>query len=117
MRPPIRNLFAVLGLLIGFLTFAGPARAQIKINEIRTDNTGADTDEYFELIGPPGTSLSGLSYIVIGDATSGLCGVIESITNLGAFSIQPDGLLCLRNSADTPVLTGYDGAVALTFEN
>jgi len=106
------------GLALALLCVAGSAPAAIRINEIRTDTPGTDTDEYFELIGPPGTSLAGLTYIVLGDSgTVHTCGVIESITDLSGFSIQPDGLLCLRNSAATPVLSGYDGSVPLTFEN
>ncbi|MBI5837480.1 MAG: hypothetical protein HZB25_09565 [Candidatus Eisenbacteria bacterium] len=107
---------AALALLLA----AASASAQtVKINEIRTDNSGTDTDEYFELKGPAGMSLAGYYYIVIGDGSSGTsrCGFTESVVNLGAFSLQADGLLCLRNTAGTPALTGYDGSVALTFEN
>ena len=105
-------------MAVALLLVAGAASAQIKINEVRIDNTGTDTDEYFELIGPPGASLAGLTYIVLGDSgTAHTCGVIENITDLSGYSIQPDGLLCLRNSGATPILTGYDGAVPLTFEN
>ena len=108
---------ALSGLLLG----AGAASAQIKINEIRTDDAGnPDTDEYFELIGLPGASLAGLTYVVVGDSGSiATCGVIESIVPLDGWSLQPDGLLCLRNSnfTGTPVLTGYDGAVPMVMEN
>ena len=119
----MRTLALRLGLALtaaGLLLGAAVASAQIKINEIRIDQTGTDTDEYFELRGSPGASLAGLTYIVVGD--SGIvntCGVIESVVDLGTFSLQADGLLCLRNSnsAGTPVLTGYDGAVPMAFEN
>jgi hypothetical protein len=102
--------------LLALALASAQASAQVQISEIRLDNSGTDTDEYFELIGPAGLSLSGYSFIAIGDGTGG-CGVIESVTNLGAFSIQGDGVLCLRNSGATPVLSGYDGSVALQFEN
>ncbi|HVP39574.1 MAG TPA: T9SS type A sorting domain-containing protein [Candidatus Saccharimonadales bacterium] len=111
-------LCACVLVAAGLLLAAPHAMAQVQINEIRTDNTGTDTDEYFELKGPPGMSLTNYWYIVIGDTTVGrYCGTIESVTPLAGFSIQADGLLCLRNSNDTPVLTGYDGAVKLNFEN
>jgi len=100
------------------LAVASAAAQQIVINEIRIDHSGTDTDEYFELRGPATTSLAGLTYIVIGDlGTTNTCGNIESVTDLSAFSIQADGLLCLVSNAATPVLSGYDGAVALVFEN
>ena len=43
---------------------AGPA---VAINEIRTDQTSSDDDEYFELVGDASASLDALTYIVIGD--------------------------------------------------
>lgn len=120
MKATVRSLGLVL-VTLGLLLGAGVASAQIRINEIRTDDAGnPDTDEYFELIGSPGASLAGLSYIVIGDAgTAPRCGSIESVTDLGSYSLMPDGLLCLRNSnfLGTPVLTGYDGSTPLSFEN
>lgn len=105
-------------LAAGFLIAATTASAQVKINEIRTDHTGTDTDEYFELSGSPFTSLAGYWYIVIGDASADpRCGNIESITDLSTWSIQADGFLCLNNSSATETLTGYDGEVPLIFEN
>lgn len=112
--------FGLAATVAGLLLGPGAASAQVSINEIRTDDPGnPDTDEYFELRGPPGGSLAGLTYIVIGDASAGACGVIESVVDLGAWSLQADGLLCLRNSnfTGTPLLTGYDGAVPMAFEN
>ncbi len=101
---------ATVGLL------ASPASAQL-ISEIRIDESGADVDEYFELVGTPGASLAGLTYLVIGDGSGG-CGTIECVVDLGTFSLQADGLLAVCKSA-TPVLTGYDvvGESAINFEN
>ncbi len=54
----------------------------IRINEIRTDQPGADTDEYFELVTRvDGASLSGLTYLVIGDGPGG-SGQIEAVVDL-----------------------------------
>ena len=103
--------------------WAGTASAQVAINEIRTDNSGVETDEFFELAGPPGTSLAGLTYVVLGDGISsgssgGCSGVIECVVSLGAFSIMADGVFAARNSAARPpALSGYDAAVVLKFEN
>jgi hypothetical protein len=110
--------FGLAVLAAGTLLCAGAASAQIKINEIRIDHTGTDTDEYFELIGTPGASLTGLTYVVIGDASAPpTCGTIECVADLTGYSLQADGLLCLSNSNAIPVLTGYDGSIALAFEN
>lgn len=69
-------VIGVLGLFLGW-----GALAQISINEIRIDQTSTDNDEYFELVGTPGASLNGYTYLVIGDGTGG-SGVIESVTDL-----------------------------------
>ncbi|MDZ4803722.1 MAG: hypothetical protein SGI90_02510 [Candidatus Eisenbacteria bacterium] len=92
------------------------ASAQILLNEIRTDQTGSDTDEYVELAGPAGASLAGYSIVVIGDGTGG-CGVVEAAISLAAFSIQADGYFALRYSAGVALLTGYDATLTGSFEN
>ena len=62
------------------------------INEIRMDQSGADYDEYFELKGGPGTDLSDLTYIVIGDgtATQG-SGFVEAVVSLAGRTIGGTG--------------------------
>lgn len=67
------------------------------INELRIDMAGADTDEFVELIGDPGLSLDGYSYIVIGDGTGG-SGVLETIIDLTGAVISDDGLLSIADS-------------------
>jgi len=62
----------------------------VVINEVRIDMTGTDTSEYFELAGPPGTGLSGLTLIVIGDGTGG-SGQVERAISLNGLSIPGDG--------------------------
>ncbi|MCP3978410.1 MAG: hypothetical protein GY716_03625, partial [bacterium] len=54
---------------------------------------GADDDEYFEIKGPPGTSLDGVRYIVIGDDNAGATGsgYIEAMVNLNGETIPADG--------------------------
>jgi hypothetical protein len=115
-RPKLRFVF-FLALGFGLVGMIGTASAQIVINEIRTDMPGTDTDEYFELKGPPGMSLDGYTYIVIGDASTTLCGTIESVTSLNGYSIQADSLFAAVKDTDTPVLTGYDAALPMNFEN
>lgn len=97
---------------IGLTSFATDARAQVKINEIRIDQTGTDTDEYFELSGPSLMSLSGLTYIVVGDSGSvHTCGVIEVVVHLDGYAIHADGYFAAADSAETQQLTGYDARI------
>ena len=63
-----------------------------RINEIRIDNPGADVDEYFEIAGPPGTALTGLFYVVIGDGSTG-SGTVEYVASLNSDTIPADGVL------------------------
>jgi hypothetical protein len=110
-------------LLLGVaavLVFALGASAQITFNEIRQDDLGTDNDEYVELKGTPGASLSGYTHIVLGDATATTSGTIEQVTSLSAFSIQADGLFAFHDddSSTTGLCGGYDAVnLALNFEN
>jgi hypothetical protein len=118
MRLGTSRLLVSLLAASSLVLAASAAYAQVKINEIRTHNAGVDTDEYFELKGPAGTSLTGYTYLVIGDGSGASpCGWIECAVNLAGQVLRADGLLCLRNVADTPILTGYDGMAALNFED
>ena len=56
-----------------------------EINEIRTEQSGPDNDEFVELRGTPGGVVDGLWYIVIGDSESfppTQNGSVESVTQL-----------------------------------
>lgn len=97
--------------------------ASVRISEIRIDMPGNDLDEYVELEGAPGTSLTGYTYIVIGDNnTTGavdLAGSIECVVNLDGVVIPPSGFLVIAESTYTlsvadVVLAGAD---PLGFEN
>jgi hypothetical protein len=94
--------------------------SQIMISEIRVDQPGGDNDEYFELKGPPGASLNGLTYLVIGDgAAAAGSGVIEVVVSLSGHSINANGFFVVTESTFT--LGGADlilpGANPLNFEN
>jgi hypothetical protein len=102
--------------------FAGATDARecdvIRINEIRIDQPGADLDEYVELAGPPGLSLDGVTYLVIGDnelvTPPGQNGGVEAIVNLSGKSIGRDGLFVFGEP--TLVLGTPDLAISLNFE-
>jgi hypothetical protein len=100
--------------LVCLVANAGAAPA---INEIRTAQVSVDVDEYFELAGDPGESLSGIWYLVIGDDGTG-SGVVESALDLSGYSIGADGFLSVGEDASIPC--GEIDAVApgaLNFED
>lgn len=100
--------------------FVPPSPPAVVLSEIRTDQTGTDNDEYFEIKGEPGTVLSGLTYVVIGDGTSAQgSGVVEMALSLDGQVIPADGFFLAAKSTFT-----LDGATpdwvipsGLFFEN
>ncbi len=97
-----------------------PALADPVISEIRIDNPGDDTDEYFELAGAPFESLDGLAYVVIGDAdySAGHYGVVETFIPLDGFTLGANGFLAIANDPFLAVCTGYSPVASFAkFEN
>jgi len=84
------------------------------INEIRTDQVGSDSDEYFELFGLAGDNLDGLTYLVIGDGSTG-SGTIESVVDLGGQVMPADGTFLAAESSFS--LRTADMTTSLNFEN
>ncbi|EDY80777.1 endonuclease/exonuclease/phosphatase family [Verrucomicrobiia bacterium DG1235] len=96
-------------------TFAGVSGPPaVAINELRIDQPSSDVDEYFELVGLPGQSLDGLSYLVIGDGSGG-SGVIESVSSLDGLAIPDSGYFLAAESSFT--LETPDMIASLNFEN
>jgi predicted extracellular nuclease len=87
---------------------------EVEINEIRVDQPSDDNDEYFELVGASGTSLDGLTYLVIGDGTGG-SGVIEAVIDLGGNTIPASGFFVVAEN--TFSLGTADLTANLNFEN
>jgi hypothetical protein len=108
-----RNGLLAVGIAAGF---AGLAHAGVptQISEIRVDQGGADNDEYFELSGTPGTSLDGLTYLVIGDGATG-SGTIEAVVTLTGSSIPASGFFVAAE--DTFSIGAADLVTILNFEN
>jgi len=121
MRRRDKNILLLCATVMAVLLLAVPALAQVRLNEIRTDNPGTDTDEYFEIKGPASTDLSGYTFIIIGDASSTpRCGSVEAVVNIGSLSsytIPADGYYAVNR--DAGAMTGYDvtGVTALNMEN
>ena len=86
---------------------------ELRITEIRIDQGGSDNDEYFELKGPAGFDLAGMTYIVIGDGSTG-SGTVEAIINLEGV-IDADGLFVVAE--DTFSLAVADQVANVSFEN
>ena len=84
------------------------------INELRTDQPDSDSDEYFELVGAPGESLDGLSYVVIGDGEGG-SGVVEAVIDLTGHVIPEDGFFLAAEPTFDSVAP--DLMASLNFEN
>jgi len=119
----IQNPDATVGLNYGCDTdgFVNPGTtavlysnplSQVRINEVRIDMDGVDNDEYFELIGPAGTSLDGARYIVVGDAPTGN---IETVIDLDGQVIPASGFFVAAEGSFT--LGTADFTANLNFEN
>jgi hypothetical protein len=100
---------------------AGPGNPPaVNFSEVRTDQVGADNDEYFELFGDAGTVLNGVTYVVIGDGSAAQgSGVVEMALPLDGFVIPTDQFLLAAKNTFT--LTGAIPDVVvgtgLVFEN
>jgi len=97
----IVNVDDLLAMMSAFGQVCDPGGIDgLGINELRTDHTGVDDNEYVELSGPAGTVLDGYSFIVIGDGAGG-SGVLETIIDLTGLVIAEDGLLSIGKAEMT----------------
>ncbi len=94
---------------------AGARDADVVINEIRIDQPSGDFDEYFELKGAADTSLDGLTYLVLGDSSSGVGGVIEAVVDLNGHIIGVGGYFVVAEESFTLGVADY--TTYLNFEN
>ncbi len=109
-----RILCFVMLLILALVSVNVLASNTIVINEIRIDQPGSDNNEYFELKGVSGSSLDGLTYIVIGDGSGG-SGVIEAVIDLTGHAISSSGYFV---AAETTFSLGTaDLITSLNFEN
>ncbi|MBI1380549.1 MAG: hypothetical protein GC161_05600 [Planctomycetaceae bacterium] len=75
------------------------AQAQITISEIFYNPPSTDgTQEYFELAGPAGASLDGLTFLVIEGDTTG-AGVVDQVLSLDGQTIGTNGIFLWRDDA------------------
>ncbi len=100
---------ASLGLLSCLaIAVLGSSASAAVINEMRTDQSGGDNSEYFELFGSPGESLDGLTYLVIGDGSGG-SGTIEAVVDLTGMSIPASGYFLAAEST-------FENGAGMVFE-
>lgn len=84
------------------------------LNELRVDQPGTDNDEFVEILVPPGSSLDGVSLVVLGDG-AGLSGCIDEVIALSGVAVPSDGVVLVAQpqmSLGTP-----DLVLPLEFEN
>lgn len=93
------------------------AAQAIQINEIRVDQPSTDSDEYFELVGEPGESLDGLSYLVIGDGPEGGSGVVEMAILLDGLTVPDNGFFLAAEQTFSLKGAIPDLVTSLNFEN
>jgi hypothetical protein len=87
------------GLVAGGSGETSGSAAEFRLTEIRVDQQGSDTDEYFEIHGAPGASLAGVWFVAIGDSGTDPHGVVEMAVNLSAWSLGSNGCLVARESS------------------
>ncbi len=103
------------GALFILIMITFNASGQVSLSEIRVDQPGPDTDEYFELAGPPGWNLADQTYLVIGDGTGG-SGVVEMALSLSGLTIPENGFGLVAESGFSLGPTP-DLVATLNFEN
>ncbi len=91
------------------------AQPDVALSEIRMKEAGADDNEYFELSGAPGTSLDGVSLLVIGSVGADNDGSIETAVNLSGYTIGASGYFVAAE--ETFTLGTPDAIVNLDFND
>jgi hypothetical protein len=84
------RLIYLLATLMITISFTGALSAQVFINEIHYDNSGADSGEAVEIAGPAGTDLTGWTIALYNGSASQL-NVYATINLAGAIPDQSGG--------------------------
>ena len=86
------NVDDLLEVIAQFGNECAPPAPSLVMNELRTNHSGTDTNEYFEIAGTPGDSLDGYAWIVIGDGSGDSpLGHLETVICLDGQSIGSNG--------------------------
>lgn len=90
--PPVAVMLAMAtGTAAGAGLVSGSTASGMRLTEIRVDQQGADTDEYFEVSGAAGASLAGCWLIAIGDSGTDPAGVVEAAIDLSSWNLGRNG--------------------------
>jgi len=123
-----RKIAETFGAVILCLV-SGPLLAQVFINEIHYDNTGADTGEAIEVAGPAGTNLTGWNLVLYNGSngavynTTPLSGTLANQQNgFGTFSVSisgiqngaPDGVALVDGTNTVVQFLSYEGSLTAT---
>jgi predicted extracellular nuclease len=87
MRKRVITIFVLVAVLLSTVGGLGPALAAtgdpVLINEVLASHAGTDNTEYIELFGTPGTSLDGLSLIVVESSNISTVGDFDERIDFG----------------------------------
>lgn len=101
-------------VLLAAASFASAhaSQTQVSISELFVNPPGTDqSQEGFELYGPPSTSLAGYKLLIVeGDGTG--AGLVDVVLDLGAFSTGSNGVFVWRDSAAV-IAPGIDPSSAV----
>lgn len=91
------------------------AAPSLSLSEARLKQAGADDDEFVEIIGSPGTSLDGVSIVLVGSTGADNNGAVETAVNLSGYTIPSDGYFVVAE--DTFTLGTADAVLDLNFND
>ena len=97
------------------LCLSSQAAPEVTLSEARLKQAGADDDEYVEILGAPGTSLDGVSIVLLGTVGPDSDGAIEAAVNLSGFSIPSSGYFVVAE--ETFTLGTPDAILDLNFND
>lgn len=106
MHTPLRK---ISGLFACALLASAANAQQVNFNEIYASHTGVDDQEYIELIGTPGMSLSGYMVLII-EGDTPLSGNLDRAWDLTGYSVPTDGYFLMAD----PLVTGLDYDISVT---
>ena len=104
----------VIGAALTSLALGTLASAQtVFFNELYISHTGTDTEEFIELVGPPGLSLDGFMVLEV-EGQVPVNGILDRAYDLTGYSIPSSGYFVLGNTSVSP---DYGTGTQDSFEN